>query len=146
MSDFDDAIQAGISAALEATKKRAEIAAIMKEIAKALEAATESLVTLQYKKITPTLQSVATMLTMGTPTRTKPYWAIVAKSKKDNYEIQIAEAQPGDAGYPFSIEFDGGELVSHDRQSLIAIMKELLSSPLTGEQIIKIQERAKTAK
>lgn len=145
--DFNDAIQAGISAAINREKNIAEIDNLLLSTHNAIFSSTENKVGLNWRLKTFNTLGMLANLSSIPLTDVK----IEQQEKEDRILYVYQENDPSlrhdltvlvinPNGYPCEMNVNGNKLIAHDITSLAENIKKLLSSAFFGQKVRELME------
>jgi hypothetical protein len=154
MSKFADAYKAGIDAGQQAIESIQEIDSVFEELDREISSMNGGKLSIirkekTYKrKVMRKLTNLEKSLGIMGPS---PYYeeeisynAIVLKRDKD--EIEIAEYEMSETGYPITLKWSNREEGCWDKDALTETLEEILAFPATGKAVVKLLSEEHTDK
>lgn len=128
--DFLSALQTGREAATEADANRAEIQAVLDEMAEQLKRLLPEIELGRVHKTRGPQPGEIVFPTLGLPTLGRPYQVLVVQ--KGSEERELCDFEEGPMGYPVELRYPNRIVSAGDRESLINALKFLLTRPHVG--------------
>lgn len=147
MNEFSASIMKGLTAAAEAERDKAEIAAVIKRLSVAIEETTNGKVKVIRQTIpailttTSVVEALAQIGGSSQAVRRIDTLSLQSANKStDKHEIARLDIPP--SGYPCVVIRGANRETCYDEKSLVAALQELLESPEVGKLLAKLQEDA----
>ncbi len=141
---FLDAVKKGQRAALAAEKKVGEIRAVIADLDSQVRQLSDGVVGVAESPRPATPKKFVPNLTKGFEPPPRRYNALVFK--RGDEEREFCEFEPGPAGYPVEIRFDGGFMLASARVELVAALKDVLATPQAGRALNALIDPARARK
>lgn len=137
MAKYIDSLNKGLSAAKDAERNRAEIAAVFRELNEQLNIATDGKVAIELLK----LNKPSALKNMGLASffDQDKYWALAAVFLPSNTvaPAEIAKWEQDNSGYPCRVIFGADKYYCDDKAALEAVLETLLADAAVGEILHK---------
>lgn len=146
MNAFTSAIQTGLEEAQRSDNNIREIRKAVDDVCEAIEASTNGLIIAElrspykaiYEKpvVDKSYNALLGFVTQNASTEKKDLFLVNAKTGKEEV---LARFEFSEHGYPCAITFERTRITCRDKNSLINVLKDMLSSPNAGRMILQLQ-------